>query len=267
MTNILRTTHNWGFFSCCSVRLDDIVKYFNKNERLPDIVDSSEHFGWYKGEQNNIDITFRYFAHYDNNTIKIDYHADIDYMENYQYNDYSTLKYEDISPFIRKYFSPSDEIRLLIEELEVKYNLNYENICVLFYRGNDKITETKLCSYDEYIKYAQEVLVKNPDVRFFIQSDETEFIETMTALFPSNSFYMSDEIRHMRKCINTVDLIGKFRNDIVKYSKLYLAITIIMSKCKYIICGSGNCSIWIMFYRGNHKNMYQNNNGQWIISK
>jgi hypothetical protein len=30
-----------------------------------------------------------------------------------------------------------------------------------------------------------------------------------------------------------------------------------MAKCKYIICGSGNCSIWMMFYRGNCDNVYQ----------
>ena len=47
------------------------------------------------------------------------------------------------------------------------------------------------------------------------------------------------------------------------YSKYYLAITIIMAKCKYIVCGSGNCSIWIMFYRGNNNNVCQYNNGKW----
>ena len=37
-----------------------------------------------------------------------------------------------------------------------------------------------------------------------------------------------------------------------------------MSKCKYIICGSGNCSIWIMFYRENANNVFQNLNGEWL---
>jgi hypothetical protein len=47
------------------------------------------------------------------------------------------------------------------------------------------------------------------------------------------------------------------------FSKYYLAITIIMSKCKYVICGSGNCSIWIMLYRGNNKNVCQYLDGTW----
>jgi hypothetical protein len=107
------------------------------------------------------------------------------------------------------------------------------------------------------------VFKENPDIRFLIQSDETGFIERMTKLFPQNSFYMKDEIRHMGKCDSTVDI--KMRTDIQKFSKFYMAITIIMSKCKYIICGSGNCSIWIMFYRGNANNVYQNFNGRWIL--
>lgn len=76
--------------------------------------------------------------------------------------------------------------------MEIKYNLieNYENICVLFYRGNDKITEIKLPSYSDYIGYAKRVQNENPKVLYLIQSDETEFIETMTKEFP-NSFYFT----------------------------------------------------------------------------
>jgi len=48
------------------------------------------------------------------------------------------------------------------------------------------------------------------------------------------------------------------------FSKYYLAITIIMAKCNYIVCSSGNCSIWTMFYRGNAENVFQNLNGEWV---
>ena len=259
----LRITHSHGFFSCCSVRLEEIVRYFNKHAKLPDNVDSSEQFGWYKvNNPTQCDITFQYFEKYDIGKIKaIDYTMEVDYNENYQFSDYSTLKYADLTPFIEKYFSPSIETIQSVEDLEVKYTIDYKNICVLFYRGNDKITETQLGSYEEYIVYAQERLNQNPNVRFLIQSDETEFIETMTAVFPTNSFYMNDEIRHMRKCNNTVDKVQT--TDIDKYSRLYLAITIIISKCEYVVCGSGNCSIWIMFYRGSNKNVHQNINGRW----
>lgn len=147
--------------------------------------------------------------------------------------------------------------------MELKYNLVYDNICVLFYRGNDKMTETSLSSYEDYVVYANTVMKNNSNIIFLIQSDETEFIEYMSRQFP-NSFHFKDEIRHVNKCNSTVDKLLKDKN--YEFSKYYLAITIIMSKCKYIICGSGNCSMWIMLYRGNNNNTYQYLVHRWLIN-
>ncbi len=43
----------------------------------------------------------------------------------------------------------------------------------------------------------------------------------------------------------------------------FFATILIISKCKYIILNSGNCSIWINFYRENNKNVFQYLNGIW----
>ena len=254
--------HNFGFFSCCSVKLDYIVKYLNLKLKIPDYVDSSQQFKWYKNDQQK-DITYEYFEHYNNITdITINY--PINYKHIYQFIDYSKLDYANITPIIKKYFSPSINILNIIKNIEQKYNLVYDNICVLFYRGNDKIKETILCSYNEYLEYADLIIKNNPDILFLIQSDETEFIEFMTIKFPNNSFYFKDEIRHMNKCNSTVDVLMKDMN--FEFSKFFLAITIIMSKCKYIICGSGNCSIWIMLYRQHSNNVYQYLNNKWYYN-
>ena len=49
---MLKINHNSGFFSCCSVKLREIVDFINSNKRIPDIVDSSEQFKWYKNNIN-----------------------------------------------------------------------------------------------------------------------------------------------------------------------------------------------------------------------
>lgn len=260
-----------GFFSTCSVRLHNIIKYFNVNKFLPITVDSSEHFRLYKSRyenENNIDIIFEYFKHYnDYEQIKFE-NTVVDYDESYQFSEYSSLDYERINPFIKKYFSPSHDIKQLVVSIETKYNINdYTNICVLFYRGNDKATETNVSPYEEVIVKAKKILDKVPTIQFLIQSDETEFIERMTSTFPKNSFYFKDEIRHINKDLTTVDLIDT--DDNMKnreFSKRFLAITIIMSKCKYVVCGSsGNCSIWITFFRGNANNViHYLRNGVWV---
>jgi len=258
--DVLRITHNSGFFSCCSVRLHEIVKYYNTNKKLPN-VDSSVQFDWYKTDKNE-DITNKYFKDYNEVNIT-EFDSLIDYDENYQYKDFRTLDHASIAPFITKYFSPSDDVNRIIREMEQKYNIDPDNTLVLFYRGNDKSTETILPKYEDYITRANNLISANPNLKILIQSDETEFIDTMTAAFPT-SFYFSDEIRHMKKSNTTVDKVS--RNNVLEFSQKYLAITIIMSKCKYIIFGSGNCSIWITLYRKNADNVTQFLNGAWLDS-
>jgi hypothetical protein len=258
-------THNAGFFSCCSVKLNVIVDYINSNKKLPDVVDSSTQFKLYKTDTDK-DVTYDYFENPNNlNDLEFNEYSKIDYKHSHQFNNYLNLDFKNLCPIVKKYFSPSNHIVDIIKHIEDKYNLDYNNICVLFYRGNDKIKETKICEYDDYMEYANVIINKNPNIQFLIQSDETEFIELMTKTFPNNSFYFKDEIRHMNKCNSSVDIVMKEKN--VMFSKFYLAITIIMSKCEYIICGSGNCSIWIILYRGNSKNIYQNLNKKWFINR
>lgn len=257
----LVTNHNAGFFSCCNYKLCNLISFIHDNKKLPEKVDSSAQFEWYK-QNKHVDITFDYFENYENVSCEKTTFEHYGHYYDYQYDDYSKIRYEDICPFVKKYFSPSAEIVKKIEFLEEKYNMDYNNICVLFYRGNDKNRETQLCGYEEYLEKAKLILHKHPGIQFWIQSDETEFIEYMSSVFPNNSIWFKDEIRHVRKCNSTVDLLMPETN--YEFSKYYLAITILMSKCKYIVCGSGNCSLWIMFYRGCAKNIFQNLTGYWI---
>jgi hypothetical protein len=246
--------NNSGFFSCCSVRLDKIVQFYNKYKQLPSLVDSSEQFMWYKPTGRETEsITADYFKESDS-TIK--FTGQIQYENWYQYLDYKTINFKMLSPFINKYFSPANDIRTFVEILEAKYCIDYKNLGVLFYRGNDKVTETANAPYQDYLDRARKIQAENPNVRFLVQSDETEFIETMMSKLLYPTFFMGDEIRHIKKSINTVDKVWT-RDENYKFSQLYLAITIIMSKAKYIICGSGNCSIWICLYRGNTDGVQQ----------
>jgi hypothetical protein len=255
---MLKLTVDSGFFSTCSTRLYSILSYFNEHRTLPTTVDTSEQFGWYKHVP--VDITFTYFQHYDTVQSNIKWTCYIDDHDK-QFDDYKAIDYELVLPFIQKYFTPSPAVKEIIDQLEREYEIDYENTCVLFYRGNDKITEASLCSYDDVIEKANEILAINPNIRFLIQSDETEFIEEMTKVFP-NSFWFEGDIRHMNRQIGTVDRL--LRDNIHSFSQKYLAITILMSRCKYIICGSGNCSVWIAYYRGNAEGIYQFLHDSWV---
>jgi len=253
--------NNHGFFSNCSCQLHCIIKYFNMFKKLPLNVDRSQQFSWFKINETD-DITYDLFKNNLEDTIL--YEHSINYSKDYQFIEYKHLDYSNITPFIKKYFSPSEIVREIINNIEKKYNLDYDNICVLFYRSNDKVTESSLASYSEMINKAKDILKDNPDIIFLVQSDETEFIELILNTF-NNAIYFKDEIKHIPK--NDALVIHRTCSNIEnnKYIKNFLAITIIMSKCKYLIFGSsGNCSIWISMYRGNSSNISQYLNNQWV---
>ena len=133
-----------GFFSCCNIYTNRVFEYFNNNKKLPEQIDSTRMFYLYKPEnRQKDDIKHDYFDTLDDiainyvEDIKLTYEDDEDQFSNYQ-----KLNFEMVAPFIKKYFTPSLEIIKIINEMEKKYNLDsssYDNICLLFYRGNDKI--------------------------------------------------------------------------------------------------------------------------------
>ena len=242
----LKVAHEGGFFSCCSLRLYYLILFFNKYKQLPKLFDTTGFYTWYKQNNSTDDITFNYFKHYNEN----------DYHECYQYKNYKELDLKRLSLFIKKYFIPTDDIRTIQKTIETKYNIDFENTCVLFYRGNDKATEFKPPPFDAYLVQVKEILKKNPNIKFIVQSDETNFLNYMkTQPFSDRITIFYDEIRHMYKKNNTVDKVNQEQN--YGYSLKYLAITLIMSKCKYVVCNTGNCSIWIVFFRNNTDNIIQ----------
>jgi hypothetical protein len=255
---MLKVIRGTGFFSCTSERLIGILDFFNSQHVLPSYVDSSNQYCLYKRVNDNRDITDIYFTNTDD---PIEFKKNLTILRNAsgntsedQFANYKYLNYVDLKPFIQKYFSPSPLIQSIVSNMEQKYAIDYNNTCLLFYRGNDKVIETLPPTYDEFVEKARHIQENNPGIRFFIQSDETEFIERMTREFPS-SFYCKHEIRHMKRGEFSLDFAYRELNNI--YSIYYMAITLMMARCKYIVCTSGNCSLWILLYRGHANNLYQ----------
>lgn len=262
---MIKITHNYGFFSCCSMRLNHIVAFINSHKKLPNHVDSSQQFIWYKKNINE-DVTYDYFENYNNiKTLKIP--LSINFNHTYQFINYSKLDYKNITPLVKKYFSPSDKINKTINNLEKKYNFIYDNTLAVYYRGTDKDQEMGTLSstiFDEYYKQITEIINKNKNIRILIQTDTAQFIDYINSknmknilIIDENEYVYSNKGIH--KCPKT--------STSNYYHMLnFLSIILIMSKCKYIICNSGNCSLWIMLYRGNGKNIIQNAYRNWYNS-
>lgn len=246
-----------GFFSYCSVTLLQIMLYFNKNKKIPYYVDMSKIFTFFKKNEND-DISEVFFKKNDNN-ININNDTFINIID--QFDDYSNINFVYYNQFIQKYFTLSDEINNIILNIEHKYNINYDNTCCIFLRGNDKITETIIPDYDEIYNKLNDIIPDKENINFLLQSDESEFF-SFFKLKLKNIIIFNDEIKHINKQNTSINHIIDYDNKIILI-KNFLAIVKIMSKCKYVICNAGNISLWITLFRNNNDNIFQFLNNNW----
>ena len=261
--DILTIIHNAGFFSCSSIALQDIMIYYQNHGRLPDVVDRTVQYGFYKAEPLQNLIPF-YFQEHDLGEPAL--HPKIAMISKIQgvdpqYSDYRELYHEALNPFIERFFIPSDYIAETIKHLQINYQIDLQNTCAVFYRGNDKSRETAIAPYQDFIDKAKEIQAQNPGIKFLVQPDETEFLEAFLKEFP-DAIYFS-ETPHMSKKDSAIffELPIAERPE---HGKFFLSAVLIMSQCKHLITHSGNGGLWSVIYRGNGENVYQWLNNKFI---
>ncbi len=257
---ILKITHNAGFFSCFSKKLEGVASFLYTYKQLPEQIDTTEQFALYKSDPAD-DLTGLYFK---NNDVPVQYNHPVKFYSDMQFMDYRGIDFVGLKPFIEKYFSPSEHVLDTVLSYEKKYHIDYTNTCAVFYRGNDKSTETRIAPYEAFIAQAKKIKEQYPDITFLVQTDETEFLEAFTEEFPV--VVRIEEIPHMNKKISTIhdELPTKAR---AEFGVDFFAATLVLSKCSHLITHSGNCGMWAVLYRGNCTNVYQWLNNSWDRSK
>ena len=261
--SILKTIHNAGFFSCCTIRLLDIVAYYNEHGILPDEVDSTEQFLHYKGKPGDNLIPF-YFDESAEKNIDIDFFAPINIRFDcmaIQFDSYRNLDFKNTSKFVEKYFTPSNRVKESVENLISKYQLDFENLCSIFYRGNDKANEMKIPSYDQFINKAKEIKAANPEIKFLVQPDEEEFLNAFLNEFPDSIYF--EETPMLKKQMSAVFFETPIEQR-AEYGRNFFAAVLTLSMCKHVITHSGNGALWLALYRGNADNVHQIFNDKWL---
>jgi len=235
---------NAGFFCQSSVLFTCILEYYKINNKWPEFIDTTEQMGIYKSsEQKDVDIVCDFFK--TNENIKqINPHAF--FHPDFHYGDIWTFPYYDYEPIVKRYFNPSDKIQNIIQNLEKKYNLNYDNICSIYYRGTDKSTEAPILSKIFMKDRIEHIKQESPDIQLLFQSDQTEFIQEMKQQYPDAIFF--EENTHNT---GNIGVHNYYKNTDDNYHIIlnFVAIMFIMSRCKYIITGAGNCGLWLALLR------------------
>lgn len=258
----LKITHNAGFFSNCTVRLLEIADHLNKTGSLPKEVDSSEQFLHFKSNQETDNLMPVYFdMNFEQLDIPFPKSIELPDCMAIQFQSYSKLPYKLITPFIHKYFTPSDLILKLATEFTAKYKLDFENLCSVFYRGNDKSREMEIASYDMFIEKAKLIKGVNPDVKFLVQPDEKEFLDAFMKNFPDSIYFLETPMLSKQDSSVFFEIPMEERP---MYGAKYFAAVLCLSQCKHMITHSGNGALWACLYRGTSSNVYQVFNNEWI---
>jgi len=257
---MLKVNHNAGFFSCCNIRLHEIINYFNNNKKLPQIVDSSSQFVLYKPRDMIMnDITYHFFTN--NNTMNIEFENSVSITNEKiedQFSNYKKLNIEDTKPFIQKYFTPCQEIIDIQNKLLVKYNINPNKCISIYYRGTDKYLETVLGDFSKYDEMIYKIKDNNNTANNYtllIQSDSSHFLNYMKEKHDNVIIIEENKSSNSNRGIHlhNTNIGNENYNDIKKLFASFL----IISSCKHFICCSSNCSLWMVYYRGNIDNIHQ----------
>ncbi len=268
---MLKVRHDSGFFSCCNIKFLCILHYFNASKELPTYVDSSSQFNLYKPiSLQDSDITSHFFI--TDNTESIDYIKPLintlDTRED-QFSNYKLLHMNTTIPFIKKYFSPAQEIMDIKRMLISKYNINTANCIAVYYRGTDKHSETPLGDFSKFYEKLESLNDGNK-MQVLIQTDTFGFLDYIKSKYPKMIVVGENKVSDKSKCpkmivigenkvSNTDKGIHKENSHCANYNdiKYLFATFLIMSECKHLIVSSGNCSLWMIYYRGCVENVYQ----------
>jgi hypothetical protein len=258
---VLIIQHNEaGFFSCCSVALTSIIEFINNNKKLPVSVDTRGLFTIYKPD-SDLDITYDFYNK--PSILNYEYKGYVSFHHENQFKAYSLLDYYNIIPIFKLYFQPSFRIISLSDSLIQKYKIDVDNCIALYYRGTDKFSETAIDSFDSFYLKLQEIIELNKDesIQVLIQTDTSQFIDYLSIKPLFNKCIIISEIQPSY----TLRGIHNERTSIQNYNdiSILLAVTLIISKCKYIISSSGNVSLFFLLNRGGSNNVWQNLNCIW----
>jgi hypothetical protein len=211
------------------------------------------------------DITFDFFENYNNILTNIQFTHLLKYdgeILHMQYKNYVKIDFDNICPFVEKYFQPSANIISTNADLLKKYDIIADEYIGVYYRGTDKIKELNLCDFSQFEYKVKEILNNgnNQKLKILLVTDSKQMLDYFSSKFENIVFVEENKVSSSNNGIHNENCSSVNYSDI-----MYLFATfIILSKCKYYVCGSNNGALWTMYYRGNGKNVYQNFNNEWI---
>jgi len=227
-----------GATSCISVRLHDACRFFEKNKQWPYLIDSKLQFDFFKliPKQDLSELVFGQYVE----PLESDY---VNFNHGWQFGWYNEVPIEKLNVLASKVCKMSDRIN----QRAMEFSEIMQGRSGVLYRGNDKVTEVPLVSYEAMYKMG----VQSGSDKWVIQTDEVEFFEFWKSKFP-------DSIR-----IEEIPMINKDSTKYVMPTNRsaflvdFIAALIAISKTDKLLMTTGNTGLWACIFRGNTNNVYQ----------
>lgn len=256
--NVLVSRHNAGFFSCSTIALQDLMIYFNTHGKLPDEFDRAAQYANYKASPNDNLIP----ALFDEHPMDIPWTGRRDMVisnREQQFSPYKNILFEQVLPFVNRYFQPSQMVRERAEAWIRDYDIKVEETAAIFHRGNDKCRETQLA---ENVSYLEEAAIIGAN-RLFVIPDHRQFWETVKGAFPDRAFRI-DSLPLMDENLAISLFMTLSPEERGEHAINFLAQVYLASRCAHLITHSGNGGFWAVLYRGNANGVRQWLDDRWI---
>ncbi len=227
-------THDFGFFSNCSVLLEEIQRMDE-----PFVIDTTASFSLYRSASTT-DVHEKCFEPVAGMPIR-KVHFDR-WMCAF---DYPSLPLAAFSPSVTRWFTFRGFIKERSIALEERYGIDPERTLAVFCRGTDKSTETALADPAEIARLVNRFGADHDSI--IVQTDDETILERLTeeiafevVTFTELPRYSADADPHLASQFHDAELLDDF-----------LSAVLLLSRCRTVIVTTSNVSLWIALLRGN----------------
>jgi hypothetical protein len=170
---------------------------------------------------------------------------------------YAFLDYGRINPVLQHYFRPSARALEIQASLLEKYRIDLARTVAVVYRGTDKSAEVRIAKPDAYLRLARQLLIRHPEHRLWIQTDEREVRDLFCESFGERCFYLNEmPVSTDGRVVHEQDdgILTMPRSD---FGVLLVAVNHLLAQCDLVVNHTGNMALWLCLFRGHARGVWQ----------
>ena len=245
-----------GFFSTCSVTLWHIAEVLKRTGEMPERIDFSRAFRWFRNAQQTSDASDMYPLFFSPGAI--DATRGLTWLPRVRYHGlYCWIDYRRFKPVMQRYFQPSEKARAFQSKWIARYDIDPAKTIAVVYRGTDKSTELALASPLAYVDQARTILERHPDFRILIQTDELAVRDLFIEAFGPRCFFIEDmPVSRHGVVVHELD-DASLQRDRGEFGVMLVAVTELLSRAAFVVNHTGNLALWVCLWRGHSRGVVQ----------